>query len=100
MTAGFKNNLEQPSPLEVSGIRIPDEEMVEWIKIYHDAGFSDAETSDFMMWLNKTFRDLKDPKFIDKEAERMIKEAQQHGLRVDENLKSRIEEYLESKFEK
>lgn len=59
---------------KIEKVRIPDEDMPEWIKTLREGGFSDEEMDLILENLNPTYRKMKDPDFVEKELERLRKD--------------------------
>lgn len=99
MTSKIENNFQFQDREQVTKFRVPDDDMMNWIEVLKENGFSEEELSEMMIYLNKTFRDQKDKKFIDKEFDRIISEEERRSGRIiSENLKAQMRNYLELKY--
>jgi hypothetical protein len=97
------DNIPKPKQPKIERVMIPDEGATEWIKVYHQAGFSSEEIDQIMMNLNKTSRDIKDPKFIEKKIEeeinKTVEDARKRGHIINDGLKSMLRRSLENKYQ-
>lgn len=57
----------------IERIRIPDEEAPVWMQTLREGGFSDDEIDMIMAYCNAVYFELKKPKMVEQEVERIIK---------------------------
>jgi hypothetical protein len=53
----------------VQKMKIPDDDMVGWINVLRDGGFSQEEIDSMLAHLNKTYREMTGNKIVEKELE-------------------------------
>lgn len=87
---------------KVEKIRIPDDDMTDWIKTLMEAGFSEEERENMLMRLNKTYRDIKISK--EEQINRELKEFEEHMLKkhkyfLNDEQRARFRKLVELKLD-
>ncbi len=83
---------------------IPDEDVLGWMKVLREGGFTEQELDDFFSRMNDTYRKVKNVSFVENELKKIQQYLKERYGRVlnskeIEYLKQGIEEKLKEKAE-
>ena len=83
----------------IEKITIPDDDMVGWIKVLHEGGFSDEEIDSILSHLNSTYAGLKKEEFINEELNKMDGEIKnRRGIGLSESEREKLKAGIKSRL--
>jgi DNA-binding transcriptional MerR regulator len=94
-------NREAPPPGRVERVKIPDRDILNWIKVLKESGISEDEIEKMMVRLNRTFAEAKGiDGLVEKELERIEDYLlREHGRKLSKAQKEYLRESIRERFE-
>lgn len=83
----------------IERIKIPDDDMPGWINTLREGGFSDNEIDTILTNLNKTYANIKNNQYIEKELSKMNEEIEKRrGYSLTDEEKESLKKGIASRI--
>lgn len=84
----------------ITKLRIPDEDIPGWLQVLREGGFDDKEIDSILVYLNKTYRDLRGGRVIEEEIKEVEKYLQRKYKKyLNDEQREYLKKGIELKFE-